>query len=127
MSIRLEGQPSTDGLGVKRWTYNLDHGHVLHVFERPSDTCQPAHKFMLRLMERDGSFLSVSFVPRKDTAAQLARYIDRDVREGDHDESYQLIIRAIHERGIRQKLALRAIERRGLWLSEDQKRQAGVP
>ncbi len=40
--------------------------------------------------------------------------------------SYAVIIRAIHERGEIQKAALREMERRGLWLSDEQKRQAGV-
>lgn len=41
-------------------------------------------------------------------------------------KSFCVIIQAIHERGETQKAALRELDKRGLWLSEDQKRQAGV-
>lgn len=37
-----------------------------------------------------------------------------------------LITQALHSRGIRQRLALDEINRRGLWLSDDQKKQAGL-
>lgn len=39
--------------------------------------------------------------------------------------AYAVIIRAIHERGPAQADALAELERRGLWLSDAQKRQAG--
>jgi hypothetical protein len=38
--------------------------------------------------------------------------------------AYVVIIRAIHERGTSQREALEELDRRGLWLSEEQKRQA---
>jgi hypothetical protein len=37
-----------------------------------------------------------------------------------------VIIRAIHERGKKQKEALAELDRRGLYLSSDQKRQAAL-
>jgi len=40
--------------------------------------------------------------------------------------SYAVIIRAIHERGKVQREALEELARRGLWLTEDQRRQAGL-
>lgn len=40
--------------------------------------------------------------------------------------SYAVIIRAIHERGESQKQALAELDRRGLWLSPEQRRQAGL-
>jgi hypothetical protein len=40
--------------------------------------------------------------------------------------SYAVIIRAIHERGQTQVDALVEMARRGLWLSADQKKQAGL-
>lgn len=40
--------------------------------------------------------------------------------------SYCVIIQAIHERGARQQRALSELDRRGLWLSAEQKRQAGL-
>ncbi len=40
--------------------------------------------------------------------------------------SYAVIIRAIHERGIMQRAALAELNRRGLWLSDAQKMQAGL-
>ena len=59
-------------------------------------------------------------------AEQLARFIARDLAEGLHDPAYQIIIRATWERGERQEIALRHLKERGLWLTEDQKRQAGI-
>lgn len=44
----------------------------------------------------------------------------------DRLESYQVILQAIHERGETQKAALRELRLRGLWLSEEQKAQAGL-
>jgi hypothetical protein len=44
----------------------------------------------------------------------------------DRIPAYAVIIRAIHERGPNQAAALLELERRGLWLSTDQKKQAGV-
>jgi hypothetical protein len=41
-------------------------------------------------------------------------------------ESYAVIIRAIHERGQTQAEALAELTRRGLWLTTDQRRQAGL-
>ncbi len=40
--------------------------------------------------------------------------------------NYAVIIRAIHERGAYQDGALLELERRGLWLSDEQKVQAGL-
>jgi len=40
--------------------------------------------------------------------------------------AYAVIIRAIHERGRTQKEALAELDRRGLWLTEEQKRQAAM-
>ena len=40
--------------------------------------------------------------------------------------AYAVIIRAIHERGAAQAEAMAELARRGLWLSAEQKRQAGV-
>lgn len=39
---------------------------------------------------------------------------------------YAVIIRAIWERGRVQAEALAELDRRGLWLTDDQKRQAGI-
>jgi hypothetical protein len=41
-------------------------------------------------------------------------------------EGYQVIIRAIWTRGIDQQSALAELCRRGLWLSADQRKQAGI-
>lgn len=40
--------------------------------------------------------------------------------------AYQVIIRAIHSRGEAQRKALDEMKRRGLWLSKEQKVQAGL-
>lgn len=42
------------------------------------------------------------------------------------DTKVKLIIGAIHERGESQFRALAELERRGLWLSADQKKQGGL-
>jgi len=57
---------------------------------------------------------------------QQERWIERDRNRGMLDPAYQIIIRATWERGERQRLALEHLAMRGLWLSEDQKRQAGL-
>lgn len=44
----------------------------------------------------------------------------------DRIPSYAVIIRAVHERGAVQYEALAELKRRGLWLSAEQKRQAGI-
>lgn len=41
--------------------------------------------------------------------------------------AYAVIIRAVHERGETQHEALRELRRRGLWLSAEQRDQAGLP
>lgn len=40
--------------------------------------------------------------------------------------SFAVIIRAIHSRGESQRIALRELSRRGLWLTAEQKWQAGL-
>lgn len=39
-------------------------------------------------------------------------------------QSYQIIIRAIHERGESQLKAIAELKQRGLWLTAEQRRQA---
>jgi hypothetical protein len=43
----------------------------------------------------------------------------------DKIPSYAVIIRAIHERGPAQDEAFAELKRRGLWLTEEQEKQAG--
>ena len=57
------------------------------------------------------------------TQAELIEYDKRTIRA---HEPYQIIIRAIHERGERQTLALAELKRRGLWLTAEQRRQADL-
>lgn len=42
------------------------------------------------------------------------------------DPAYQIIIRAIWCRGEQQRLALQHLRERGLWLSDEQQKQAGL-
>lgn len=44
----------------------------------------------------------------------------------DKAPSYIVIIRCIHDRGETQRLALVELNRRGLWLSDEQRVQAGL-
>lgn len=46
---------------------------------------------------------------------------------GTKSQHFAVIIRAIHERGPRQIAALEELNRRGLWLSKEQREQAGLP
>lgn len=39
-------------------------------------------------------------------------------------ENFAVIIRCIHERGETQEAAFRELNRRGLWLTEEQRRQS---
>lgn len=75
--------------------------------------------------------------------AEVKRSLEGDELSGDADEdlyvvggetlvrpeklkSWALIIRAIHQRGEDQANALAELDRRGLWLTEEQKVQAGL-
>jgi hypothetical protein len=50
---------------------------------------------------------------------------DEPTRFND-SENFVVIINAVHERGERQEEALRELTKRGLWLSDEQKVQAGL-
>jgi hypothetical protein len=123
MSITLSKLPSVDLLGIKCWNYSLSNNYVLFIFELPKGYYEKGHRFMLRL-NQGVETIATSFAPTKGDAARLATYIDHDCGEGGSDAPYMLIIRAIHERGIRQVLAQRALDYRGLWLTEEQRRIA---
>jgi hypothetical protein len=62
---------------------------------------------------------------RRNTDAYYAEHHDKTpaIRI---DPAYCIIIRSIHCRGERQRLALAELDRRGLWLSAEQKLQAGL-
>lgn len=62
---------------------------------------------------------------KRDTMRKTIRAIDL-ARVADKSQGWCLIIRAIHERGEVQVIALREIRARGLWLSAEQKMQAGL-
>ena len=63
---------------------------------------------------------------RRRTMRQTIAAIDLAIKFHKLKDNYCVIIQAIHERGETQKAALRELDKRGLWLSEDQKKQAGV-
>jgi hypothetical protein len=127
MSILLDGAPSVDGSSVKRWTFTLGTDERLLVFERPDKyVTEDTGRFRLTVQRYDGSHVGTSFADSKAHAIQLARYIERDVKKGTNDPAWQIITRAISERGVRQALALEALKKRGLYLSDEQKKQAGV-
>lgn len=48
------------------------------------------------------------------------------VRMLDKAQHFVVIINCVHERGDRQTLALAELNARGLWLSDEQKVQAGL-
>lgn len=62
---------------------------------------------------------------RGKTMRETVRRIDRAIWL-NNSQSFCLIIMAVHERGETQELALREMRRRGLWLSAEQKQQAGL-
>lgn len=62
---------------------------------------------------------------RESTMRKTIQAIDLAI-QADKSQAFALIIRATTMRGPHQKAALREMRRRGLWLSDDQKRQAGL-
>lgn len=62
---------------------------------------------------------------QRGTMRQTIQAIDL-ARIADKSQSFALIIRATHERGEIQRAALHEMGRRGLWLSPEQKKQAGL-
>ena len=62
---------------------------------------------------------------RESTMRKTIRAIDLAIK-AHKSEAFCLIIRATSMRGAEQKAALREMHLRGLWLSEDQKVQAGL-
>lgn len=62
---------------------------------------------------------------RRSTMRKTIRAIDLAVKF-DKLPAYCVIIQAIHERGETQAAALRELRLRGLWLSDEQKQQAGL-
>lgn len=62
---------------------------------------------------------------RGKTMRETIRKIDLAIK-CHKSQSFALIIRATHERGLEQWAALREMRKRGLWLSDEQKRQAGL-
>lgn len=51
----------------------------------------------------------------------MRRHVDNP-----NDPAWQIIIRAIWTRGERQQIAVKHLAERGLWLSAEQKMQAGL-
>jgi len=60
------------------------------------------------------------------TMRQTIAAIDAAIRAHRLRYGWQVIIQAIHERGETQKAMLHELNRRGLWLSPEQRVQAGV-
>ncbi len=69
--------------------------------------------------------VSAAYDLRESTMRKTIRAIDLAI-QADKSQAFALIIRATTMRGPHQKAALREMRRRGLWLSDDQKRQAGL-
>lgn len=83
MSIRVGSRrPSTDGLGVKRWTYQLNDFVTLHVFWRPeSVVAKPP--YLLRVDHIDGRTLETRFANFESQATDKAQWIQERVRRGE--------------------------------------------
>ena len=78
----------------------------------------------LYVITNDSGGVSASDL-RERTMWETIRAIDLAIK-AHKSQAFAVIIRAIHTRGAEQKAALRELRRRGLWLSEEQKQQAGV-
>lgn len=78
----------------------------------------------------EGGGVGSSYAPRKGkTMRETLANIDEATRlykQFDKAKSFAVIINAIHERGARQIYAMAELNRRGLWLNEEQKRQAAT-
>jgi hypothetical protein len=84
MSIRLQTRPSTDGLGVKRWTYRLNYFVTLHVFERPECYLNKGDAiYLLRVDHADGRTLETRFAKWKSQAIDKAQWIEERVHGGE--------------------------------------------
>lgn len=82
--------------------------------------------------ELNADLLNQSMSPSDMTthSAELTE-VDDDPTDNDETgfegkENFVVIINAIHERGERQQKALRELDKRGLWLNDEQKEQAGL-
>lgn len=62
---------------------------------------------------------------RGKTMRETVQLIDMAI-QANKSQSFAIIIRCVHERGMSQRIALRELNRRGLWLSDEQKAQAGL-
>lgn len=72
----------------------------------------------------DGGGVTTSDL-RGRTMRETIRNIDLAIK-AHKSQSFAVIIRAIHMRGPEQKAALRELSARGLWLSAEQRKQAGL-
>lgn len=72
MPIDLEKRPSTDGLGVKRWTWPINDMITLYIFERPPPYRLP---YLLRLDHKDGRTLDTRFARFKSQALDKAQWL----------------------------------------------------
>lgn len=76
-------------------------------------------------ISNEGGGVGAAYDLRGRTMRETIRQIDLAIK-CDKSQSFALIIRAVHMRGAEQKAALREMRLRGLWLSEEQKQQAGL-
>lgn len=78
MSIRLEKTPRTDGLGVKRWDYDLTGDVTLFVYDRSAELRAVAGApFVLRVMDFGGACLFTGFAETKAQAVECAQFLAR--------------------------------------------------
>lgn len=83
MSIRIGARrPSTDGLGVKRWTYRLNDFVTLHVFWRPESVVRKP-PYLLRVDHIDGHVLETRFANFESEATDKAKWIESRVHSGE--------------------------------------------
>jgi hypothetical protein len=71
--IRLDKQPSIDGLGVKRWIYPVDDFVTLYIYARPAPYRCGEPRYYLRAQHRDGRHLWHGCAGTKRLAAKKAR------------------------------------------------------
>lgn len=84
----------------------------------------------LKLSRDDCGYLQLADIAgngdkRRATMRKTIAAIDLAIR-ADKLAHYQVIIQAIHSSGETQRAMLSELARRGLWLSQDQRKQAGL-
>jgi hypothetical protein len=72
------------------------------------------------------SFNDLSKGRNRPTTSRMYRCGGETLVRPEHLQNFALIIRCTHQRGEDQQNCLAELNRRGLWLSDEQKQRAGI-